>query len=220
MTNAEDLWTWVHTPLAELVALRVAEPDRSWPDLRSYFVERTGLQSAEDHPLVDGFLTRLDDLPADERDALLDDSDRLEAIAYEVVTEVAAAETGESPEDSYDEDTWHRFVAEYAPRWSGDDSSWAQFREWFTYHAAESAVGAPATALMGLLDTQTPEQRIATLSEYGVVITVPPDNDTASPAVELTEADVRTLLDQTTDFEDISEDRRRELIRQVAEEQR
>lgn len=224
MTNAEDLWAWVHTPLQELAAARTAEPDKSWADLRAYFVERTGLQSSTDHPLVDGFLTRLDDMTLDDRDALLDDSDRLEALAYEVVTDVAeeepAADTT-TDDDSYDEAAWHRFVAEYGPHWTGDEESWAQFREWFLYYAAESGVGTPATALMAHLDTQTADQRIVTFAEYGAHIApaaAATEAPAATPVPELAEKDIQSLLDDTAEFDDIPEERRRELIQQIAAE--
>ncbi|MGB3439829.1 MAG: hypothetical protein WBA97_13865 [Actinophytocola sp.] len=215
MTNADELWAWVHTPLLELAAARTGDPEKSWPDLRAYLVERTGLANSADHPLVDGLLTRLDDMTDDDRVAVLDDSGKLEALAYEVVTEVAEVTGTETDTGAYDEGAWHRFVAEYGPQWTGDDESWAQFREWFLYYATESGVVAPATALVEHLDTQSAEQRIATFAEYGVQITARAGE---TPAADLEEKDVVTLLDQTAEFDDISEERRRELIQQIASE--
>lgn len=57
------------------------------------------------------------------------------------------------------------------------------------------------------------QDRITTFAQYGVTIAAP-----ASPAqpVTLSEENIRSLLDETTGFDDIPEERRRELIQQAA----
>jgi hypothetical protein len=215
MPSVDELLAWLRAPLQELATERADTPDKPWDELRAYFLARTGLHDSTEHPLVDRLLSRLDELSTDERDAMLDDSGVLEAQVYELATQLADPQGGDSqPADQpYDEGAWQRFLTENGPRWSGDEESWGQFSEWFLYYANESGVGAPATALIQYLAAQAAHDRIATLAQYGVQITAPAGQ--AQP-VQLTEENIQSLLDQTADFDDIPEERRRELIQQAA----
>ena len=306
MPSLDELWTWVRTPVQELVARRAGGPDASWTDLRAYFVQRTGLDDPSGDPLIGPLLQSLDEMPDSERTALLDDGDKFERHVYDLATTVAgpvADATADAPADAtadatadqpYDETVWQRFLAENGPRWAGDDGSWEQFAAWFTYHADQAGVGQPATALMDHLGALAGPERIATFAQYGVQIAAPAgqrssyDEDTwqrvlaehgprwagtddtweqfrdwfayqanqagvgqpatellqrmagmtaaeriaafaehgvqivgqpaAEPApVELTEKDIQSILDETDDFADIPEERRKELIREIAE---
>ena len=85
MSTTDELWAWMYPVLHELAVERAGNRDRSWDDLRAYFVERAGLHDPSDHPLTDDMIKQLDELPEDERDQLLDDVSRLEIFAYELV---------------------------------------------------------------------------------------------------------------------------------------
>ncbi|HEX5116740.1 MAG TPA: hypothetical protein VFW65_16215 [Pseudonocardiaceae bacterium] len=289
MPGLDELWTWVRTPVQELVARRAGGPDMPWADLRAYFVERTGVGDPSGHALLGPLVRQLDEMPDSERMALLADGDKFETHVYELATTVA-----EPPADaqSYDETAWQRFLVENGPRWAGDEGSWDQFNAWFTYQADEAGVGQPATALMAHLGTLGVAERITTFAQYGVRIAAPAETaadeggwqrflaengprwagDEASwdqfhawftyqaqeqgfgvPAtelakrmagrnaaeritvfadygvriagqpvaadqapVELTEQDLQSIFDQTADFADIPEERRKELIREIA----
>ncbi|HET9141797.1 hypothetical protein [Actinophytocola sp.] len=221
MATADELWTWIYPPLTELVAARADDRTRSWTELRGYFLERTGLADASDHPLVADLVETLDQLSEEDSAALLDDGARLEAQVYELAVAHAdpepeaaepagAGEPAAADDPAYDEAEWQRFLVDNGPRWNGEDATWGQFSEWFGYHAREAGVGQPATDLLAYLDTLSAADRITTLAQYGVVI---PTAD-AEP-VRLTEEDIEGLLAEDSEFADISEDRRRELIQQV-----
>jgi hypothetical protein len=315
MPSVDELWAWVRTPVEELAAKRADGRDKPWPELRAFFVDRTGVVDPSNHPLVDRLVREFDEMPDDERGTLLDDKDKFEAYVHELITEVAdtdseavgqsyddgewqrfliengprwagseeswpqfrdwfnyqaneagfgepataltghlgtlgardriatlaqygvhiAGQTAESagqsaqsqaqqeeqPADggSYDDGEWQRFLAENGPRWAGSEESWPQFREWFDYHARERGVGAPATALTKYLASMNVPERIATFVQYGVRIAEQPigagQAEGGAQPPSLTEADIRSLLEQTTEFDDISEKRRRELIHEV-----
>lgn len=172
MPSVAELLAWVRPPLQELATERAANRDKPWSELRASFLTRAGLQDSTDHPLVDGLLGRLDQMSADERGALLDDSAQLEADAYALAAQHADHQDGDAQPagESYDEAAWQQFLAENGPRWTGDDASWDQFSEWFLYYANDSGVGTPAAALIGHLAAQTAQDRIATFAQYGVHI--------------------------------------------------
>lgn len=221
MPGLDELWNWVRTPVQELVSRRASGPDRPWEELRSYFVERTAVGDASNHPLVGTLVRQLDEMPESERNALLDDGDKLESYVYGVATSVAepARTTAGAavPARPYDEAAWQRFLTENGPRWPGDEASWKQFRDWFAYQANQSGVGQPATALLDHLDTLGVAERITTLARYGVRIAAQAPTAAEQAPVELTEKDIQSILDQATGFDDIPEDRRRELIHEIAE---
>ena len=78
MPTSDELWSWIYSPLRELTGERAANPDSSWDDLRSSFLERAGLLEPSQHPLVDELIRTLDELPPDDRNALLDDGGKVQ----------------------------------------------------------------------------------------------------------------------------------------------
>jgi len=219
MPSVDELWAWLQTPVQELVTYKADNPDKTWEEHRTYFVERLGLSDPSDHALVDELVRYLEDRP-DERDTLLEDTSRIEPVVLEIVErhavdDVPAEEAGDG---SYDEVAWQAFLVENGARWIGDDETWPAFREWFVYYAADASLGQPANALMEYLDAQSAPARIATFAQYGVVIAVA-EEEAADPAaeapLELSDEEVQALIDEDPEFADIPEERRRELIAQL-----
>ncbi|HEU5469213.1 MAG TPA: hypothetical protein VFV67_01060 [Actinophytocola sp.] len=99
MATVDELWTWIYQPVQELLADRAGEAEKSWEELRASFVERAGLADPADHPLTDELVRQLDELPEDERAALLADAGRLEALVYELAERHAEA-PAEDPDSS------------------------------------------------------------------------------------------------------------------------
>jgi hypothetical protein len=98
VSTTDELWAWIYPALHDLTAERAGNRDKSWDDLRAYFVERAGLHDPSDHPLADDMIKQLDELPEGERDALLEDSSRLEIFAYEFVQRHADDQESFAPE--------------------------------------------------------------------------------------------------------------------------
>jgi len=146
--------------------------------------------------------------------------DRIATLAqYGVTITAPVTAAAATSQQSYDEGAWRQFLVENGPRWAGTDDTWSQFSEWFIYQANQSGVGAPAAALIQHLAAQNVQDRIATLAQYGVTVTAPAASAgpaTSAQPVALTEENVQSLLDETAGFDDIPEERRRELIRQAA----
>lgn len=96
----EDTWVWLRPALDDLRTTT----DRSWEERRNRFVELLGLSDAEQHPVPAEFVRRLDELPDEERTALLA-SDQVDVVAYELVqTFVSEPDgVGESTRDDYAE---------------------------------------------------------------------------------------------------------------------
>lgn len=211
MPSVDELWAWVSTPIEELLAQYESDRERPWEELRAYFLERAGLSDPSQHPLVAELVRQLDELPDQERGALFDDRDRLPNLARELCEQYADDdESGDGA--GYDEAEWQRFLMENGPRWAGDEESWPQFTEWFVYVADEAGVGQPATSLVEFLGGQPVPERIATFAQYGVTIEIPVDE--AEPT-ELTEEEIQEILAEGAQFDDIPEERRRELINEV-----
>ncbi len=220
MTTLDELWTWIYSPLHELVAERADNRDKSWIDLRAYFLERAELQDSADNSFVDDLLTQLDELSDSDREALLDSNDQLEAFAYAIAERHAGADgaadaaTAETAA-GYDEAAWQQYLVENGAHWNGDEASWEQFKDWFLYYADEKGVAEPATALLSYLDSQPAEDRIATLAQYGVIIKQP------QPAAEASEIDdsdteaIREMLGDDPMFADLSEDQLRQMFIEV-----
>ncbi|HEX4701918.1 MAG TPA: hypothetical protein VH352_07310 [Pseudonocardiaceae bacterium] len=95
MSTLDELWTWISTPLHELTAARTDDRDKSWDDLRAYFVERAGLAEPSDHPVVNDMIYQLDQLSDSDRDALLGDGDKLDGFGYEIAQLYADAEAAD-----------------------------------------------------------------------------------------------------------------------------
>src|SRR5262245_3481890 len=159
----EDVWSWLCRPLQDLKQ----EPGESWESRRHTFLDKLGLTEPAQHPVVEQFIHQLDEMPADERDNLLG-SDNLDTLAYELVHKSVPAKTTDP--DGYDESAWHDFLATNLPVWNGTEDSWAQFAEWFTFHAGEKDLHAPAAAFVFYLQGMPNEDRVVTCAQYGVTI--------------------------------------------------
>jgi hypothetical protein len=185
--------------------------------LRAHFVQHAGLQEPSDAPLVQDMINQLDLLSAEDRNALLDDGDRLDSLVYGLAQQHADAGDDQQPGADptvYDENAWQAYLAENGSYWNGDESSWPQFKEWILYYATENGFGYPATNLLNLLDGQSAPERVATLARYGVTIH-------ASEQVAEPEADdsgteeIRTLLAGDQEFSALSAAQQRQLLTQI-----
>lgn len=223
MATVDELWAWISPPLQELAAERAGDRDKPWEELRAGFVAATG-----PHPFVDDLVKQLDELSVDDRSVLLDDKDRLDGFVYQIVQLWADADVdsdvgSEAPaaaDDGYDDAAWQRYLAQNGPRWDGTDAAWPQFMEWFRYHADEGGLGVPAAGLLNYLDGQSTPERIATLAQYGVVIT--PPQQAAHPAqgeggslIMPTAADIHLSLSDEPAFVALPADKQDEVVAQV-----
>ncbi|TDV35442.1 hypothetical protein [Actinophytocola oryzae] len=219
MAVLEETWEWVYPSLRDLEADVVENPDRTWEERRAYLVERLGLTDPADHPVAEALVRWLDELPDDDRAVLIGGED-LERQAYEVIrvfVDAASEVAGDEPADeSYDQAAWQSFLLEYGPHWDGTAQTWEQFRDWFDYHGRERGLGVPTNGLLAYLAAQSPEERVATFAQYGVVIAVAQnaaENSPQLPSVaEVEDAHMSDLLAEEPAFAQIPEDRRRELI--------
>ena len=171
MAGLAQLWSWIEEPLRQLTADHTSQPDVPWETERARLVERLGLREATDHPLVDQLVRNLDEMSVGDRDDVLS-GDRLTTMAYSVAQQ-HAVEPAEPTTPPYDESAWNAYLATNGPYWDGTEESWAQFRDWFRYHAEEQGLGVPATGLLDFLATQAAPDRS------------PPSPGTASPSGHL-----------------------------------
>ena len=169
MVLRDDTWHWLQPALQDMRS----GTDRPWEERRARFVEQLGLSGPDQHPVVAELLHRLDELPDQERAATLD-SDWPEVTAYELLrTLVTEPDDQDEAGAHYDDQAWQTFLAANAFAWNGTAGSWAAFGEWFEYHAAEQGLAGPAAALLRSMETQSPDQRVATFASYGVTIAAP-----------------------------------------------
>jgi hypothetical protein len=169
VTTAEATWAWLYQPLQDLKAQALAEPDKSWDERRAEFIGQLGLADPAEHPVADELVRRLDELPDEERGALLT-SEELDSFAYRVIEEQAPAEEGGAPSDDYDEQAWTEYLASAAPQWDGTEESWEQFHTWFLHHAAERGIGTPAQLFLDYVAAMSNDDRITTFAAYGITI--------------------------------------------------
>lgn len=213
MSTLDELWTWIYSPLHELTAERAGNRDKSWNDLRAYFLERAGLREASEHPLVEEMIKKLDELSTDDRHALLDDNDKMDTFAYELAQR--HADTGQQDEQqatgpAYDEAAWQQYLTTNGGNWNGDEASWAQFKDWFLYYAAEAGFTQPANDLLNYLDAQAASDRIGILAQYGV--TIQPAQQAAD---EPGTAEIRELFADDEEFAGLPADQQRQALAQI-----
>jgi hypothetical protein len=67
-----------------------------------------------------------------------------------------------------DAHAWNGFLAECGPRWDGQESSWAQFREWFLYEAAQRGVADPAGEFIRYAESHG--DKVAVFAQYGIAV--------------------------------------------------
>lgn len=157
--------------------------DEGWQQFRewfSYYADEQGLS-----------------VPATELLEVLDTqsvTDRIATLASRGVT-ITPAELAGNAVTSYDEQAWQDFLAANGPEWDGTGDSWDQFRDWFSYHAAEQQLGTPANGLLEFLDAQPVAERIETFAEYGV--TISPAASAVGPAV----SDPGTVADEDEELD-------------------
>lgn len=218
MSTLDELWAWIYSPLHELVAERAGNQDKSWNDLRAFFLDRAGLQTPSENTFVDELIKKLDEMPAGDRNTLLDNSDKLDALAYELARQYATTgEEAQQPDGpAYDEAAWQGYLARNGASWDGQQASWSQFKDWFLYYAAEAGVTRPATDLMNYLDAQAAPDRIATLARYGVIIQATRAADAAAPVADEPGTEgFRELFTDDPDFAALSPAEQRQTLIQV-----
>jgi hypothetical protein len=215
MPTLDELWTWIYTPLHDLTAERAANRDKSWTELRAYFLERAGLRESSDDPFVDDLLKQLDGMSDSDRAAVLDSNDKMDGFGYDIARKHGkdeAAGQGTTEAAGYDEAAWQRYLVENGTNWNGDEASWKQFKDWFLYYAGEKGFTEPATALLNYLDSQPATDRITTLAQYGVTITAPRPAATAPAADDSGTEAIRAVLGDDPMFADLTEDQRRQML--------
>jgi hypothetical protein len=217
MTNTaatvDDVWGWLHQPLQDLKQGYSTDPGKPWETRRHEFLEQLGLSNPDDHTVTHTLVQRLNELSDDDRNSLLAGDD-IDTLAYKVVQEC----TPETEPDTYDEAAWHDFLATNLPSWNGTDEAWAQFSEWFTYHAGQANLSSPAQALISHLAVLPNDQRISTCGQYGVTIVVPaPAGAPVAVTGEMT-ALMAEILKERPEFAAIPEERRLALIAEVLAE--
>jgi hypothetical protein len=171
MPTVDDLWASIGEPLAELKAEFTADPAVPWTELRQSFLTELG-QDVGQSPAIQQFLQQLDAMTDVDRNSILA-SDRLESLAYSLVEQNASGDESADDGPAYDEQAWQDYLTENGPQWDGTDEGWDQFREWFSYYAAEQQLAEPASELLDYLETQSAADRITTFASYGVTITPP-----------------------------------------------
>ncbi len=89
-----------------------------------------------------------------------------------LLAEAADSATAQAQESelgyAYDEAAWNAFLPEFGAQWNGDEAAWAQFVEWFLYHAEDRSLAEPATAFVEYADVQP--DRVAVFAAYGIDI--------------------------------------------------
>jgi len=248
MSNADDLWEWIRTPLEDLKQSFTAEPGEPWETRREEFLQRLGIREPDEHPVTEQIFAQLDDLTDDERKNQVT-SGQFESAAFACVQQHAASQEAGHGEEAghgqvagaategpgYDEHAWQDFLQANATQWDGSQESWTQFTQWFLYYADQAGLAAPATALINYLHPLSPDQRITELSRYGVTITPaqqPPAEQGQQPPAEHAEADpadethqqiaaiMDDVLGDNAELNEIPEERRMEILNEVLAELR
>jgi hypothetical protein len=248
MPTADEIWAWLRPPLDELKRDVVATPDQPWEARRESFLRELDLPDPSQHPVTEPLFRRLDEMPEQDRTRALG-SNEIDTIVDEYVREHADAPAAEDPDPegpegpegaaamapAYDEQAWQAYLAENGPQWDGTEATWGQFEQWFAYYAAERGLSVPAAGLLGYLTAQSAPDRITTLAQYGVTITVAGEPAAHQRAAEpvtagekpaapaetgLTDADISAVMDEllaeNPDFASIPADRRREITAEAA----
>jgi hypothetical protein len=127
--------------------------------------------------VADGFIEYLNantSAPMDTVLAMVEYGDSLPELHTQLVAE------GEPADEGYDEAAWQEFLAEYGPRWDGDESSWEGFKQWFLYTADQQGLAVPANQFVIYVENQ--QDKVATFEQYGVrLATAEPAEAEASP---------------------------------------
>lgn len=226
MSTKDELWQWLGEPLQELSRHRIEQPDADWQERRTFFLEKLSIADPSPYPAVDALLRYLDELPADQRDPILDNPDELIRLTDAYVDEYADAETEAPAEAEFDQQAWWAFLAENAALWNGTDEHWTEFEPWLLSTAADHGFGEATESLLAPLRGQGGVAVRAVLAEYGVVIAeqAPPEPEQAeavalpTPA-EFAETNMADLLAEDPEFAELSEERRMALIAEVLAEQ-
>jgi hypothetical protein len=103
--------------------------------------------------------------------------------------EAAGEAQPSQPQEGYDEQAWHDFLAGHLPAWNGSAQTWAQFTEWFQYQADQQGLGSPADSLVAYLDGLSGVERIAAFGQYGVTIPTSAQVSAPGPAPTSAQAD-------------------------------
>lgn len=219
MSASDEIWAWIYPPLQELKAEHANSPGQSWEELRAFFLEHAGLRDSSENPLVEDLIRQLDELQDDERERLLS-SDEIDRLGYDLAQQHGTEASEDTVDDSaYDEGEWQAYLIQNGDQWDGAEDSWQQFREWFLYYARERGVLYPATGLLTYLDGQQADDRVATLAQYGVVISPYEQSPDSAPVGDLAADIIQEVLAEHPEFAAIPEERRRELLAELLEEQ-
>ena len=209
MTTTDDAWNWIYPAIQELKNTA----DQPWDQRRAHFLEQLGIHDAGDHAVTDELLRQLDELPDDERSALVE-SEQLDTLAYELIQ--AQGMESDEPATSgaeYDETAWQAYLTANGSHWDGKDDSWPAFREWFVYHAGDQGLSTPANALLDYLGGMSVAERVTAFGQYGVTIaaseTPPEDGDLDKMLDELA-----AMTEDIPGIEDLSDE---EIARIISE---
>lgn len=217
--DRDELWRWLGGPLQELTRHRLEQPDARWQERREFLLERLGITDPAPYPVVDALLRHIDDLPDEQRNALLDNQDELARVADGFLNTYAEAPVY----TEFDQQAWWAFLAENAAMWNGTDEHWAEFEPWLLSAAVDHSFGEVTEALLAPLRGQGAAAVRAVFADYGVVIADPAPAE-AEPVklptpAEFAEAHLAELLAANPEFAELSEQRRMTLIAEVLAEQ-
>jgi hypothetical protein len=223
-STVDEVWAWIYQPLQDLKQDRIAEPDKPWETSRALFLSQLGLADSAEHPVAHLLIHRLEELPEAQRADILS-ADELETLAYEVVQQCTAETTDQAHATdprvaAYDEKAWQEYLTKNLPAWDGSAQSWAAFKEWFVYYAADQGLSSPANALVDHVDGMSNDDRVATLAQYGLAVKPAGEASQSGPPLDESATTLMAeILNGNPEFAAIPEERRRQLMAEVLQEQ-
>lgn len=177
MPTVDQAWAALYGPVQHLKQYAGTE---TWEANRTRFLREVD----GNDPSVVELVRRLDELPDAERAGLMA-GDTLDSFAYQVIQE-----TAEPNHPDGDDAAWAQFLTTNVPAWDGSAESWAAFRAWFAYHAAE-AFADRATAFLDYLEPLAASERVTALAHhYGIVIARPATEASSSSSSSSSSADL------------------------------
>src|SRR5690348_13288570 len=148
MASVDEIWGRIYEPVQELKRDYTTAPDTPWNTLRESFLTKLGLSTADQDPVIEELLRKLDDMSASDRNDIIG-GDRLDDLAYEYAQRHGVAATADpvragaqgqaqqatTTEASYDPQKWQEFLEENGPGGDGTDATWSQVTERVLYYA-------------------------------------------------------------------------------------
>lgn len=206
--DADEFWSWLHSPLWNLKHSLTARPEMTWIERREQFLAELGQPDSQGHPYVRMLIMRLDEMSDEDRDSVLS-ADEIDRRAYEIIQQ---AGTFTDIAGGYDAAAWNGYLIAGVTQWDGSAESWDSFKEWFIYYAVEVGLSEPAHDFVRYVDDMSLDDRIATFVHMASVSdqheVIPPSRD----------AVVAEIAKEVPGFERLSEQEMAEIISEVMRE--